>query len=285
MQPATQHKVPFQQGAAIPENLKNVVFGHTPKLKGTDPHDKKTQQLGGVPKCLFQIRWRGVGLSGILSRVPKWCKVIIAVLLLPVCAGGGATLWRILRLMADADTIWVAFLAGAGCWVVIYLILPKPMWVYVFGHELTHAIWTWMLGGGVKKFKVTSKGGHVVVTKSNFLIALAPYFFPLYAVIVMLVYFIARSIWDVHHYVVWFHLLLGAAYAFHVTLTWYVLQSSQTDITSQGYLFSAVVVFLGNVTVLLIGIPLLVARVNVFTAFGWWFDSTREVVHRLAALV
>ncbi len=32
-------------------------------------------------------------------------------------------------------------------------------------------------GGQVKKMKVTSKGGHVVISKTNFVIALAPYFF------------------------------------------------------------------------------------------------------------
>jgi hypothetical protein len=215
--------------------------------------------------------------------VPKWCKTIIAVLLLPACIGGGMALWRVLRASGDADTIWVAFLSGAACWVVIYALLPKPMWVYVFGHELTHVLWTWLLGGRVKKFKASSKGGHVIVTKSNFIIALAPYFFPLYAMLVVLVFLAIRWIWDMQHYVVWFHLFLGAAYAFHVTLNWYVLQSSQSDITNQGYLFSMVIIFLGNIAVLLVGIPLIVARVGLALALGWWFDSTREVLHRVAA--
>ena len=89
-------------------------------------------------------------------------------------------LWRVLRHSGDATTIWVGLLSGAACWVVIYSLLPKPMWVYVFGHELTHVLWTWLFGGRVTKFKATPKGGHVVVTKSNFLISLAPYFFPTY---------------------------------------------------------------------------------------------------------
>jgi len=217
--------------------------------------------------------------------MPKWCKTIIAVLLLPVCGGGGLALWRVLRASGDADTIWVAFLSGAACWVVIYLLLPKPMWVYVFGHELTHALWTWLLGGRVRKFKASAKGGHVVVTKSNFVIALAPYFFPLYAVLVVLLFAAGCWLWNWRHYVVWFHLLLGAAYAFHVTLNWHILKSSQTDITSQGYFFSAVTVFLGNVTVLMIGVPLLAARVSVLTALAWWLEATREVLQRLIGRV
>src|ERR1041385_5205199 len=117
--------------------------------------------------------------------MPKWAKMIIAILLLPVCIGAGRTLWMVMCACGGADITLVPILAGAACWVVIYLLLPKPMWIYVFGHELTHAIWVWFFGGAVKKFKVTSDGGHVIVDKTNFIIALAPYFFPLYVVTVV----------------------------------------------------------------------------------------------------
>jgi hypothetical protein len=215
--------------------------------------------------------------------VPKWCKLIIAVLLSPVCAGAGLALWRVLQASGRADTTWVPLLAGAGCWLVVYLLLPKPMWVYVFGHELTHAIWTWLMGGRVKKFKASSTGGHVIVTKNNFMIALAPYFFPLYAILIVLIFMAGQWLWDWRHYVAWFHLLLGAAYAFHVTLTWHILKHSQSDITEQGYLFSFVVIFLGNVAVLLVGIPMLGAKVEVTTAFVWWMQSTQEVVRMVTS--
>ena len=112
--------------------------------------------------------------------MPKWCKTILAVLLLPLCLGAGWALERVVRASGNADTIWIALLSGAACWLVIYLLLPKPMWIYVVGHELTHALWTWAMGGRVTKFKASSQGGHVLVSKNNFLIALAPYFFFLF---------------------------------------------------------------------------------------------------------
>lgn len=220
-----------------------------------------------------------------LWGVPKWCKTIIAILLLPVCVGAASALWMVLRQTGDADTTWVPFLAGAACWVAIYLLLPKPMLAYVFGHELTHVLWTWLLGGKVKKFRVSATGGHVVVSKSNFVIALAPYFFPLYAVLVVLVFLAGGWLWTWRNYLVWFHLLLGAAYAFHVTLNWHILKHSQTDISDQGYLFSAVIIFLGNVLVLLVGIPLLVSRVGVLPALGWWVKCTRGVLERLVDIL
>ena len=204
---------------------------------------------------------------------------MIAILLLPVCAGAAESLWRVLRASGGADTTWVPFLAGVACWVVIFLLLPKPMWIYVFGHELTHALWTWLFGGRVRKFKATSSGGHVVISKTNFLIALAPYFFPLYAVIVVAVFTAGHLIWDWRGFLPWFHLTVGAAYAFHVTLTAEILKTRQTDITSQGYLFSGVVIFLGNISVLLVGIPLLTAKVDLVTALRWWMECTVAVLN------
>jgi hypothetical protein len=210
--------------------------------------------------------------------VPKWIKLIIAILLLPVCGGAGMALFKVLHACGSADTTWIPILGGAACWLVIFYLLPKPMWIYVFGHELTHALWTWLFGGQVKKMKVTSKGGHVVISKTNFVIALAPYCFPFYVVLVVAVFALGNLIWNWHGYLVWFHLCVGAAYAFHVTLTFHVLQTQQSDITSQGYLFSAVIIYLGNVCVLLFGIPLLTEQVHLVEVLHWWLSCTDRIL-------
>ena len=214
--------------------------------------------------------------------MPKWVKLVIAILLLPVCIGAASALTRVISAAGNAHTFWIALIGGAACWLTVFLLLPKPMLVYVFGHELTHAVWTWLCGGRVKKFKASASGGHVVLTKSNFLIALAPYFFPLYAVLVILVFVIGRLIWNWEQYIPWFHFFTGAAYAFHITLTWHILQTRQSDITDQGYVFSGVVIWLGNILVLLVGIPLLTARVSLLDTFGWWLNGTARVLHWLA---
>lgn len=216
--------------------------------------------------------------------MPKWAKFIVALLLLPVCGGASQALALVLSRTGDIDTTWVPMLAGAACWIVVFLLLPKPMWLYVVGHELTHAVWVWIFGGKVKKFKATSRGGHVIVTKTNFLIALAPYFFPLYVVMVVVIFGLGHLVWNWRGYFPFFHLLVGAAYAFHLTLTIHILQTRQTDITSQGYLFSFVIIFLGNILVLLIGVPLLTPKVSVFNSFGWWFECTGEILHRLGRI-
>ena len=217
--------------------------------------------------------------------MPKWIKFFIAMLLLPVCVGAARTLWLVLRAGYGADTVWVPLLAGAACWLVIFLLLPKPMWLYVFGHELTHVLWTWLFGGQVKKMKVSAKGGHVVISKTNFLIALAPYFFPLYAVIILLIFALGNLIWGWHGGRAGFYLLLGAAYAFHVSLTVHILRTEQTDITSQGWLFSAVVIFLGNAVTLLFGIPLLTRHPEIFKILARWCAETGKVFNWLHHLL
>jgi hypothetical protein len=159
------------------------------------------------------------------------------------------------------------------------------MWVYVVGHELTHVVWSWLFGGKVKKFRASASGGEVIVTKSNFLVALAPYFFPLYAVMLVLIFWVGHLVWDWARWATLFHLLLGAAYAFHVTLTWEILKTRQSDITGQGYLFSGVIIFLGNVLVLLLGIPLLTGQGRLLTVLGWWLEATAALLKRLSSLL
>ena len=258
------------------QRLDSSIFA--PKPEEPEPPSRKRNRL--TQKSL--AAWLAFPNN---PHVLKWAKMIAAILLLPVCIGAASALWMVISASGNADTTWVPFLAGAACWLVVYIVLPRPMWIYVVGHELTHALWVWFLGGKVKKFRATSSGGHVIVSKTNFLIALAPYFFPLYAVIIVVVFATGNLIWNWKHYLVWFHLLVGAAYAFHITLTGHVLKTRQSDITDQGYLFSAVVISLGNVSVLLIGVPLLAEKVNLLTALGWWLECTREVLHRLGIMI
>jgi hypothetical protein len=212
--------------------------------------------------------------------------MFIGIFLLPVCLGTAQALWQELSQAGPADRVWLPMLAGAAGWIVIFLLLPKPMWVYVFGHELTHAVWTWAFGGAVKKFKVGANGGHVVTTKHNFLIVLAPYFFPFYAALVV-VFALGLKLVGAWHsdYVPWFHILLGAAYAFHLTLTWHILRTQQTDITSQGYIFSGVIIFLGNALVLLFALPLLVSHGGLVATFKLWAQCNLAVMQRVVRLI
>ena len=208
----------------------------------------------------------------------KLVKMIIGLLLLPLCIGAASAVCRILVASGRTEAVWVPLAAGAACWGLIYILFPRPMWLYVAGHELTHAVWTWLFGGQVRRMNVSSKGGHVEVSKTNFVIALAPYFFPFYVVLVVGLFLFGRLALPWDRLEVWFLCSLGAAYAFHVTLTGHILKKRQSDITEHGYLFSGVIIFIGNVLVLLLGIPLLTSNPTLPTAFLWCWEGTVDVI-------
>ena len=198
----------------------------------------------------------------------------------------GRALFGLIRLAGMPDTTFAPLMAGVGCMFLIYHWVPKPMWIYVFGHEFTHAAATMAFGGRVTGLKVTSDGGHVLITKDNFIITLAPYFIPLYSSAVLVVFALGRLIWDWNGPWVWgvFFWALGATYTFHILLTWHILHTRQPDVTSQGYVFSAVIIFAGNVLVLLIGLPHLMEGISLWDVCKLVQEGTVQTFWDISAL-
>ncbi|MDB6040812.1 MAG: hypothetical protein JWM99_4653 [Verrucomicrobiales bacterium] len=225
-------------------------------------------------------------MAGARSRPAsaKRLKFLAGLLLLPFCAGVARTTVRLIQATATADTFWFPFVAGAACWLSIYVLLPKPLWLYVCGHELTHALWACTFGGKVKKIKISARGGYVSLSKTNFLISLSPYFFPLYAVLILAGFILGHVIWGLRTWFPLLYLSLGTAYCFHVTLTAFALKAKQTDITDHGRLFSAVIIWLGNLGVLIVGLPLLTSKVNLSSTILEVFADTFSVVAWVASL-
>ena len=208
-------------------------------------------------------------------------RLTFGCLLLPWCLGTTWALFSVIRVAGSAAMFWVALAGGAASWTVVFLLLPKPIWVYVVGHELTHAVWAWLFGGKVKEFRATSTGGQVVVTKSNTLIILAPYFFPLYSVIWAAFWGLGSGLGHGERFLPWFHYGLGFTYAFHVTLTAHILRIRQPDIAAEGWFVSSIVIWLGNVLILLLTLPLLTSKVALGTALLWAFERTGRCLNWL----
>jgi len=129
-----------------------------------------------------------IAASEPLTVPTKWVKFIIAVFLLPICGVLTQTFFTVFARATVTQRLWAGeefwfFSLGAVLWLIAFFGLPRPILIYVFGHELTHALWVWLMGGRVSRFRVGPDGGHVVTTKANFWIALAPYFFPIYSIL------------------------------------------------------------------------------------------------------
>ena len=142
-------------------------------------------------------------------------------------------------------------------WLIAFFGLPRPIVLYVFGHELTHALWVWLMGGRVSRFRVGREGGHILTDKNNFLIALAPYFFPLYSILVLALYGAFSLFVDMQPYGRLLYALVGVTWAFHFTFTCWMIPKNQSDLSDNGTIFSLVVIYLMNL--LLLGVMLIIA--------------------------
>jgi hypothetical protein len=151
------------------------------------------------------------------------------------------------------------FAGGFLSYVGLHLLFKKPILSYVVGHELTHALFALLFGGSVKSFHASERGGQVQITKSNFIITLAPYFFPLYTFIALAAYGLARAA-DAPMLEPWFVLIAGASFAFHVILTFIFLQTDQNDIAEHGAFFSYPLIFLFNLLLTALLVRLLLAQ-------------------------
>jgi len=220
----------------------------------------------------------------------KWVKFIFALFLLPLCAVLSQTFFTSFARATVAERLWAGeefwfFSLGVVLWLIAFFGLPRPIVLYVFGHELTHALWVWLMGGRVSHFRVGRDGGHILTDKNNFLIALAPYFFPLYSILVLALYGGLSLFVNVQPYGRLLYALVGVTWAFHFTFTCWMIPKNQSDLRDNGTIFSLVVIYLTNL--LLLGVMLIIASPNItFASFGT--DMVRNIAnfsHWVVALV
>jgi hypothetical protein len=198
------------------------------------------------------------------SRVMRF---IVALALLPLCAAVTlATTDLLCQLPADAERLvspqTAALAGGYLAWLLVFLLLPLPVRTYIWGHELTHALWGLLFGARIHKIKVKPRGGYVHLSKSNTLITLAPYFFPFYTLAALLLRFALNLATPMQPYELAWLFVVGFTWGFHFTFTVHSLVIRQPDIVICGRLFSYVLIYLLN----LIGIGLWVVGTTPATA-------------------
>lgn len=145
------------------------------------------------------------------------------------------------------------FAAGMLLFGILFTIVPRDalMLPYVFGHEVTHAIWVKLFGGKVAdQFHVSLEGGHVLTDRVNTWIALAPYFFPIYSLLVVSLYGMASLVADLSAWRWVLFLLLGVTLAFHLVFTCLLIGKGQPDLHYGGTFFSLMVIYLINLLII-----------------------------------
>lgn len=197
-------------------------------------------------------------------------RALLGFLLLPACYGAMLGFWQLLRPFKNVPEESFYFIAGMLCYFAFQWAFFRPMRTYVFGHELTHAVAAWLSGGKVKHFHVGKKGGSVTVTKTNAFVALAPYMIPLYAVLLLLIYFgVSWFFPPAGRYWQGFLWLLGVSLGFHMALTAYALMQDQPDLKAAGKFLSAVLIYLGNTVSIVLLLGILFPRTVSWGRFAW----------------
>ena len=123
------------------------------------------------------------------------------------------------------------------------------------------------MGGRVSRFRVGRDGGHILTNRTNFWIALAPYFFPFYSILAIATYGVLSIFYNMQPYGKFLYAVIGITWAFHFTFTCWMIPKNQTDLRDHGTFFSLVVIYLMNLV--LLSVLLIIASPHMpFASFG-----------------
>ncbi len=185
----------------------------------------------------------------------NFLRCLLGLALLPMC-------WGFLRSLVDAVAVAgaatglsveaVSLLGGMVAFALCWTTLSHPVRTYVLGHELTHALWGLLFGARPSDVRVSASGGSVRLTKSNFLITLAPYFFPFYTFLVIVVALVTYAFLRPLPFLPLWLFLVGFTWAFHALFTLETLSQRQPDVKLYGRVFSWVFILLVNVALVLV---------------------------------
>jgi len=209
----------------------------------------------------------------------KLFRNIFALILIPGAAACGYVLLKtFLSFSSSGGQIYTPFWIGVLSYAVLQIAFYKPMRTYVFGHELTHALAGVLSGAKIKKFKVSQNSGSVVLTKDNVWITLAPYFFPLYAFIIIAVYVMLGYLVNIKLFYSYFLFAAGFSIAFHIALTIYALGIEQPDLKVYGVFFSYVIIIAVNIAVFsLLFVLVFPEAVKAGEFFSTMFDAAAKM--------
>ena len=193
---------------------------------------EKGGSMGGVHVILRR------GVNGVLALL-KWPVALGMLFFSPTLLE--VALELVDRLVEDSDRL-TSFMEGFFLYLILWFILLKRRfvgsWLSTLEHELTHALFALLTLHKVRMVKTTHySGGYMLYTgEGNWLILIAPYFFPTMSFILMALFIIfgdgvpngAAEIF-------------GASVSYHLTSTWKETHLGQSDLTKVGRVFALMV--------------------------------------------
>ncbi|MBR5130270.1 MAG: M50 family metallopeptidase [Alphaproteobacteria bacterium] len=181
----------------------------------------------------------------------------------------------ILMIMPAIQSIEVVISQGVNAYVMLWFALPfvvtsiaffmlpflSGSFLAIMEHELTHMLFAILTGHKPVDLEVNqNKGGYLAFQgEGNWLIALAPYFFPTFAVVVMLSSLVYMGMGKPLPDLYW--AIFGTMCGYHLVSTILEIHPQQTDFKSAGYIFT--IAFLPGINLIVYGLLL------AYACAGW----------------
>lgn len=189
------------------------------------------------------------------------------------------------NLITNDVVLWFGVPFAIVCAFWLFVPSMSGSFLAIMEHELTHVLFALLTFHKPVDLDVRqNQGGYVKFQgQGNWLIALAPYFFPTFAVMVMLAGFVyqwmGQPVPDVYLSV------FGVMVGYHLASAILEIHPAQTDFKAAGYLFS--ILFLPGANIIVYGLLLS------FACVGWngvrlfmngLFYNTHLLVHQIISL-
>lgn len=171
-------------------------------------------------------------------------------------------------------------------WFVLGAISFVPLWVFfrrrlelfaTFEHEMTHVLFGLIFLKIPRSINVSHDGGSVTMNGGNFLITLAPYFFPsLSYALLLLLPFVSVD---------WFHIysfILGVSVSFHLASTKSEIHGNQADLRKASLWFSSI--FLPGSNLVCYGAVSAAALSHGEGFLAYWWSGANETLHAIRFL-
>jgi len=227
-------------------------------------------------------------MANVLNFLINLLKFPVAILMVALTFKSFTILFELVVHIAHNYEAYKELMYGIFAYLVMWLLMfniEEGQWFLTFEHELTHTIFALLTFHAITDFRVTkSSGGHMVAERGegNWLIAIAPYFFPTFSILILIVIYLSKS--SYHPLLI---ALLGYSIAYHLHSTIIETSLNQPDIKNGtgvafAILFLPAANFLAYIAVLS-SIP--GDNIYFHHIFSYLYDYTTNIWHNFVLFI
>ena len=153
--------------------------------------------------------------------------------------------------------------------ILFFTFIWKVKFLYILGHEISHYVMGYLFRRRLGKFTFSKNHASVQIENPNFLILMAPYITPIWAIFFGVFFYILSFCFSQINNQL-FLILMAIFLAHHIVMTIYVLSFEQSDLKKYGKFFSLSFIIVFNLGLIYFGI----ASLNIGLQKGIFFFST-----------